>query len=115
MYTTFTINNGEFMNFKKTSILIVILLACSLIRAELRINTVAQRFYSEGASSKVDQNEYHILAFQVFNLFQINPNTSDESVFAHLRVIGTPAALRLIEDLKKLVKTVKNDAKILKG
>lgn len=62
-------------------------------------------FYSKDAPANVDQKEYNELAYQML-LF---PN--DEVAKIKLRKIGTPAALRLIEDLEDLEKQAKQKNK----
>lgn len=91
-----------------------LVLVSSFAVAELAVNEATGKFYSKGASSKVDQNEYHNLFLEyVAYANQRGPgplSSADIAVyFVRLKTSGTPAALRLKHDLEELIKIVRAD------
>lgn len=76
--------------------------------ANLRFNEQSQVFYSEGARKNVNFIEYHNLVVRWIEFSDANPYYNvDNATCVALKALGTPAALRLIHDIKKIYKSSK--------
>ena len=96
--------------------IIILLLAITSSNAfcALKFDQRTKRYYSEPASSKVDQNEYHNLVCDLEKV--ISPRSFFELtavelavLFTQLKAIGTPAALQIIRDIEQGIKTRKKE------
>jgi hypothetical protein len=104
----------------------IALFLCSSIDARLRYEAKNGTFYSEGAPKNVNQEEYNELATELsqwlkiyhpdFIFYPIDQRLQiDFILISQLKKVGTPAALRLIHDLEKLIKETKNDLNRIYG
>ena len=89
---------------------LVALLSCSSIVARLRYNMDKELYYSENAPKNVNQKEYNALVTVIVEYCQENPNINlDAYIMAQLKILGSPASLRLANDLKRLAKETYGD------
>jgi len=80
--------------------------------AEIKYDAAAKKFFSKGARKNVDQAYYHRLVVKSFGMFKEKTNYKDAwvEIFIDLKLEDSPTSLRLLDDLKKFLKTIKNEA-----
>ncbi|MDR3549995.1 MAG: hypothetical protein P4L31_01150 [Candidatus Babeliales bacterium] len=107
----------KWIKFNILFFVITIAISASVF-AELRIDKKGH-FYSYGAARNVDQKEYNYLVEEFFQFINVNPHLNDTAIvasfFVCLKMVGTPAAKRLIHDIEKLVKTYRGGLKAFYG
>lgn len=92
----------------KKLLIFLLTMSASIAFGTLKYNQKTSRYYSENAPKNVNQEEYHGLVC-LFNL--LHPQGMNEmmpsdwaDIFTALRMVGTPAALRLIHDYEEMIK-----------
>lgn len=107
----------EVFMMKQKLLFTVFTVMCSLTYSDLVFDPVSNQCYTLPLSSDINDDEYIGLFFKavfvVKNMQEVNDAWNDESVlsaeqclqqvFAFLRRVGTPTALRLLSDLEKNV------------
>ncbi|MFH1644485.1 MAG: hypothetical protein ABIA74_04910 [bacterium] len=94
---------------KKLFILILITIIVGKAKADMRFDLSSNpiRAFSIPMTPDINQDEYHNLYIQcgIRVIFAINSGLMGKEIreqeYAYLKSIGTPTALRLLEDLKK--------------
>lgn len=85
---------------------VAVLLFTSFLDARLRLDQDTGMYYSVGANGKInkhiDQDEYDDLAEEY-----LDGNYHISEMFASLKMIGTPAALQLLEDYILLIQEMR--------
>ena len=84
----------------------MVILSTSPALADLRFNPATSRFYTTSTANNIDQEKYHNL---VSALLVLSLNLEQE--VSWLRIIGTPEALCLIEDMAILSAAAAKDVR----
>ena len=93
---------------KKIFTLILITGAAATLQADIRVDVATGQVFTIPASAKINQCEFHNLFTQcgIRRIFAINSGLMGKEIHkqedAYLSSIGTPTALRLLSDMKKL-------------